>query len=116
MAEKLIGNVLKEGYLSKQSKFLKNWRERWFVLTSEILYTFKEEKSYKNPTEIIKLQNCTTIKSAEDDTKKENSFRLDCGDRIFFIIANSNNEKESWIGAIGKALVKLNMKKECLID
>ena len=60
---------------------------------------------------MIYLKDCTTIKSAEDETKKENSFRIDCGERIFFIIANSNTEKESWIGAIGKAMVKLNMKK-----
>lgn len=26
---------------------------RWFVLTSESLLTFKEEKSYKSPTEVI---------------------------------------------------------------
>eukprot|EP00828_Plagiopyla_frontata_P035540 TRINITY_DN4691_c0_g1_i1.p2 TRINITY_DN4691_c0_g1~~TRINITY_DN4691_c0_g1_i1.p2 ORF type:complete len:116 (-),score=28.06 TRINITY_DN4691_c0_g1_i1:117-464(-) len=115
MVDKL-GDVLKEGFLSKQSKYLKEWRQRWFVLTSDALYSFKEEKSYKSPTETIQLKDCTTIKSAEDEVKKENSFRIDCGERIFFIIANSNTEKESWIGAIGKAMVKLNMKKQNMND
>ena len=28
-------------------------QRRWFVLTNDALYSFKEEKSYKSPTEVI---------------------------------------------------------------
>lgn len=104
-------NVLKEGYLSKQSKFLKKWRRRWFVLTPTHLCSFKEEKTYKNPTEIILLKDCTTVKSAEDEIHENNAFRIDAFDRTFYIIASSSSDKESWIGAIGKAMVTPNIRR-----
>jgi hypothetical protein len=44
------------------------------VLTPTHLYTFKDEKKYKNPTEVIVLKDCTTVKSAEDEIHKENAF------------------------------------------
>lgn len=44
------------------------------MLTPTTLYTYKEERKYKNPTETILLRECTTIKSAEDETHKEASF------------------------------------------
>eukprot|EP01017_Pseudomicrothorax_dubius_P049158 TRINITY_DN909_c0_g1_i10.p1 TRINITY_DN909_c0_g1~~TRINITY_DN909_c0_g1_i10.p1 ORF type:complete len:142 (-),score=26.36 TRINITY_DN909_c0_g1_i10:45-470(-) len=94
-------DILKEGALQKQSKFWKEWRRRWFVLTPSCLYSFKDEKNYKEPTEIIPLKDCTTVKSADDETRKEHSFRIDCKDRSFFVVASSQAEKESWIGAIG---------------
>lgn len=31
---------IREGPLYKRSKFLKEWRERWIVLTSNFMYTF----------------------------------------------------------------------------
>jgi hypothetical protein len=103
--------ILKEGWLSKQSKFLKDWRKRWFVLTPEHLFTFKNEKSYKSPTEVLVLKDCTTVKSAEDEIHKENTFRIDSYNRTFYIQASTSSEKESWIGAIGKAMVTPNIRK-----
>ncbi len=54
--------------------FLRN--RRWIVLTSQNIYTFKEEKKYTDPTETIALKDCSSIKNAIDETKKENSFVL----------------------------------------
>ena len=39
-----LKNILKEGWLEKESKYLKAWRKRWFVLTPNTLYSFKESK------------------------------------------------------------------------
>lgn len=47
---------------------------RWFVLTPHTLYSFKEFKVYKNPTEVISLKSINTIKSAEDETNKPHTF------------------------------------------
>ena len=30
---------------------------------------------YRNPTEVIKLRECSTVKSADDDTDRQNAFR-----------------------------------------
>jgi hypothetical protein len=47
--------ILKEGFLSKKSKFLGKWRSRWTVVTKTHLYTFETMKDYKNPTESMNL-------------------------------------------------------------
>eukprot|EP00825_Cyclidium_porcatum_P025185 TRINITY_DN27447_c0_g1_i1.p1 TRINITY_DN27447_c0_g1~~TRINITY_DN27447_c0_g1_i1.p1 ORF type:complete len:127 (+),score=21.39 TRINITY_DN27447_c0_g1_i1:85-465(+) len=111
-----LKNIIKEGWLDKESKYLKQWRQRWFVLTPNTLYTFKEQKIYKSPTEIIPLKQVTTIKSTDDETNKSNSFKIEVQDRKFYMAASTNHEKEQWIGAIGKAMVKLNTRKNNLDD
>ncbi len=39
---------------------------RWFVLTAHYLFTFKERRVYKNPTEVLPLKTIISIKSAEE--------------------------------------------------
>ena len=43
---------------------------RYFVLTKKYLLTFKDEVSYKNPTEVIEMSSCSTVKSADDESYK----------------------------------------------
>ena len=61
------GEKLKEGFLKKESRFRKVWRERWVVLTTSFVYTFENEKAYRNPTETIDVKKIKTVKT--DDTK-----------------------------------------------
>jgi len=37
-----LKNIVKEGFLEKESRLIKAWRKRWFVLTPNTLYSFKE--------------------------------------------------------------------------
>ncbi|CAD8085252.1 unnamed protein product [Paramecium primaurelia] len=106
-----LKNIMKEGWLEKESRVFKSWRRRWFVLTTTTLYSFKAEKQYSNPTEIIQLSTVSTIKSCQEETNKENTFKIDTPDQTFFLQASNNQDKEGWIGAVGKAMVKLNLKK-----
>lgn len=39
-------NIYKEGWLYKQSRYLKSWRKRWGVLTRTHIYTYKNEQEY----------------------------------------------------------------------
>lgn len=99
--------ILKEGWIDKRSRFLKEWRRRWLVLTPRYLFSFKQQQGYRdNPTERIRLQDCSTVKSAEEETKKDFSFRIDTRDRVFYFSALDPNEKEAWIGSIGRAMVR----------
>lgn len=66
------GDKLKEGFLSKESRYRKVWRKRWCVLTSQHLYTFENEKLYVNPTEVIEVTKIKTVKT--DETKQGNYF------------------------------------------
>merc|ERR1712137_776987 len=99
-------DIVKEGWLVKQSKFMKEWRRRWVVLTPQYLCTFKQQGEYRNPSEVIRLRECSTVKSAEEETGKENSFRVDTPGRVFHLIADATAEKEVWIGNIGRQMIR----------
>ena len=47
--------VLKEGHLSKKSKYLGVWRSRWTVVTKTHIFTFENMKQYRHPTEVLNL-------------------------------------------------------------
>lgn len=99
-------DIIKEGWIVKQSMHLKDWRRRWLILTPQYLCTFKAEGEYRNPTEAIRLRECCSVKSADEDTGKENSFRVDSESRIFFLVGDSSVEKEAWIGHIGRQMIR----------
>ena len=61
------GEKLKEGFLKKESRFRKVWRDRWVVLTTSFVYTFENQGIYKNPTETIDVKKIKTVKT--DETK-----------------------------------------------
>ena len=63
---------LKEGMLKKESRFRKVWRDRWVVLTTSFVYTFENEKNYKNPTETIDVKKIKTVKT--DEAQKNGFF------------------------------------------
>ena len=99
--------IIKEGWVEKRSRFVKEWRRRWMVLTPRFLFTFKTEKGYKDsPTERLRLQECATVKSSEEELKKDFCFRVDTRDRTFYFCASDLPEKEAWIGSIGRAMVR----------
>lgn len=63
---------IKEGWLSKESRYRKVWRDRWCVLTSDYFYTFPREKQYADPTEIIEIIKIKTVKT--DEMRQGNYF------------------------------------------
>ncbi|GAB5371668.1 hypothetical protein AAMO2058_001599700 [Amorphochlora amoebiformis] len=100
-----IDKPQKEGWLEKQSRFLKTWRPRWFVLNGTILYSFKKEKEYVNPTEVIDLTVFTSVKSSEEYTNRKNSFDVYSKNMAYSMVAKTSGEKEDWIRHIGKAII-----------
>eukprot|EP01056_Protomagalhaensia_sp_Gyna25_P003599 Protomagalhaensia_sp_Gyna_25__3598@NODE_3234_length_668_cov_2_697933_g2710_i0_p1_GENE_NODE_3234_length_668_cov_2_697933_g2710_i0NODE_3234_length_668_cov_2_697933_g2710_i0_p1_ORF_typecomplete_len131_score11_61PH/PF00169_29/2_8e21PH_9/PF15410_6/4_1e09PH_11/PF15413_6/2_2e05PH_13/PF16652_5/4_8e06PH_8/PF15409_6/9_6e06PH_3/PF14593_6/7_4e05PH_15/PF17339_2/0_0015PH_6/PF15406_6/0_036PH_4/PF15404_6/46PH_4/PF15404_6/5_3_NODE_3234_length_668_cov_2_697933_g2710_i0176568 len=104
------GDIIKEGWLLKQSRFLLDWRRRWIVLTKTHLCSYKQPGHYEHPTEVLPLAHCTTVKSADDDVQKANVFRVDTPTRVFLLVASSMNDKETWIGAIGRQMVQPSQK------
>ena len=75
-ADKIItinsNEKLKEGYLKKESRYRKVWRERWVVLTPLYIYSFENQGIYKNPTESIEVKKIKTVKT--DDTRSGFNF------------------------------------------
>ena len=71
------------------------------------MLTYKDnDGNYSAPTECIPINNCCTVKSADDELNIKNSFKVLVGDRTFYFMGSDNGDKESWIGALGKAMIK----------
>ena len=63
---------VKEGFLKKESRIRKVWRDRWVVLTTSFVYTFENQGIYKNPTETIDVKKIKTVKT--DEAQKNGFF------------------------------------------
>lgn len=91
-----ITNPQKTGWLSKQSRYLKQWKQRYFVLQDNILYTFKNDKILTNPTEIIDLNIFSSIKSTDNVYNKQHTFDIYSSDMSYSICADNEATKEEW--------------------
>mmetsp|Transcript_13786 Transcript_13786/g.27957 ORF Transcript_13786/g.27957 Transcript_13786/m.27957 type:complete len:167 (+) Transcript_13786:66-566(+) len=98
-----VGEIRKEGWVSKESAVIRTYRKRWMVLTPDRLYSFKREKQYSDPTEEIDLRQCGTVKSADDLTNRPYSFTVQVPERHFFLAAANDADRNEWVAAIGRA-------------
>ena len=99
-----ISEIIREGYLEKESRFMKTWKKRWTVLTKDSLYTFENEKQYNNPTEIIDLSKIVVVRSDDDIN---HGFKVILKGETFYFKSQDNKNKEDWIKTIGSSWVKL---------
>lgn len=58
------------------------------------------------PRGVIEVKRCLSIKGAEDAINKPHAFEIATTDDSMFFIADSDKEKEDWINAVGRAIVK----------
>ena len=93
-----------EGWLTKQSEWLKDWRRRYFVLKGDKLFFSKSQWSV--PHGMIDLSLCQTVKSAEHKAGKKFAMEVSTKETTFFMYADSEKEKDEWIGVIGRAIVQ----------
>mmetsp|Transcript_47438 Transcript_47438/g.70574 ORF Transcript_47438/g.70574 Transcript_47438/m.70574 type:complete len:101 (-) Transcript_47438:180-482(-) len=55
---------------------------------------------------MIDLSLCTTVKSADLKSKKRNSFEISTPETTFLLYADTEKEKDDWIGSVGKSIVR----------
>ena len=55
---------------------------------------------------MIDLVHCMTVKSAEIKAKKRNALEVSTHDTTFLMFADTEKDKDDWIGAIGRAIVR----------
>lgn len=55
---------------------------------------------------MIDLSACMTVKSAELKAGKKNAFEISTKESTYFMFADSEKEKDEWIGAVGRAIVQ----------
>eukprot|EP00879_Flechtneria_rotunda_P002920 GHRR01003137.1.p2 GENE.GHRR01003137.1~~GHRR01003137.1.p2 ORF type:complete len:138 (+),score=32.07 GHRR01003137.1:206-619(+) len=101
-------NPERAGWLMKQGEYIKTWRRRWFVLKQGKIFWFKSDVVTPDsvPRGVIEVRKCLSIKGAEDAINKPHAFEISTTDCNMFFIADSDKEKEDWINAVGRAIVK----------
>ncbi|KAI9168588.1 hypothetical protein H9P43_007961 [Blastocladiella emersonii ATCC 22665] len=100
---KVHDTVQKEGWLTKQGNFIRNWRPRWVQLVDGILYYYKEPAHETEPTNYFLLAGA---KCQANDKVGVNSFELILanGERRYMSAA-TREERDEWIAAISQATV-----------
>ena len=99
------------GWLMKQGDIVKTWRRRWFVLKDGKLFWFADAAVTSSSTTrgVIDVSKCLSVKGAEDVLNRQHGFELSSRSDTMYFIADSAKEKEDWINALGKAVVKHSM-------
>jgi hypothetical protein len=58
------------------------------------------------PHGLVDLVDCLAVKSAEAKAQRKNAFEIILRDETFLMSSQTDQEKDTWIGQIGKAIVK----------
>jgi len=93
-----------EGWLTKKSMWWGEWRRRYFILKGTKLFFAKKE--YTSPHGMIDLAHCTTVKSADLKTSMRNSFEISTPEVTYLLYADTEKDKDDWIGSVGRAIVR----------
>ncbi|WVQ65999.1 uncharacterized protein L199_004177 [Kwoniella botswanensis] len=102
--------VVKSGYLWKKQERRKAWKKRWFVLRTEKLAYYKDEKEY-SLKKVIDLHEVHTV--APVTVKKHpHSFGIVTPKRTFFAKASHQDDMEEWVRAINGVRRKLSEREE----
>ena len=94
-----------EGWLSKKSAWLGEWRARFFVLKGGKLFYCKSEIAA--PHGMINLVDCISIRAVDERVaKKSFAFEVTLHDERFLLCSNSTQQQESWVTAIKKSILR----------
>ncbi|KAF0688103.1 Aste57867_20264 [Aphanomyces stellatus] len=103
---KMVDLVIMEGYLHKQSKHLKLWKIRYFVLTeSTLAYSKKSGKKAKNTYELKDVD----VVSDQNYVVHDHNFVFEVkhGEKRMFLSAPTESERLKWVQGIKTTRSKL---------
>ncbi|RKP09730.1 hypothetical protein THASP1DRAFT_28470 [Thamnocephalis sphaerospora] len=98
--------ILHSGYLLKRAQKRKQWRRRWFVLRSNKLVYYKDQKEYKllGIVPLDQILACAEVQRKEKPKKRKskraNVFGIVTTERKFYFSVESPEEMLSWLRAI----------------
>ncbi|KAI5970026.1 SLM2 [Candida margitis] len=77
-AESNLNVAVREGYLERRSKFLKNYSSAWYVLTCSFIHEFKSNDRKKDPHPVMSLplDSCTVSDHSKDDGKANGVYKF----------------------------------------
>nr|CAB3236262.1 dual adapter for phosphotyrosine and 3-phosphotyrosine and 3-phosphoinositide [Phallusia mammillata] len=88
----------KEGFLTKQGWYVKNWKTRWFVLAKNEL-SYYADRNREKPIKTLILEDCQGCWK-DETTGKNFAFRLEFPDRTWYFYANTEEEQKEWVEMI----------------
>ena len=98
----------KEGMLTKQGGFHRNWKKRWFVLVGGVLTYYANEKK-KEVKGVVELDNCL-VTATKDEAIGGKKFCLGVyhkTNRTFFCQAADEDDLKSWIKVLQVTIDKI---------
>uniref|UniRef100_A0A7S4JIU6 PH domain-containing protein n=1 Tax=Guillardia theta TaxID=55529 RepID=A0A7S4JIU6_GUITH len=99
-------NVDKAGKVWRQSSILKIWKERHVVVTKDSLMFWYTSEADSAPEDVISLKKATGVRR-DDSANRPYTFIISArGGTFYQFSANSDEELESWLRVIGKAIVR----------
>lgn len=93
-----------KNYYINNNIMAQDWRRRFFILKGSKLFFSKSE--FTKPHGMIDLSTCTTVKSADLKSRKRNSFEISTPEFTYLLYADSEKEKDDWIGSVGRSIVR----------
>lgn len=105
-----MSQTLKEGWLSKKGKVVKNWKKRWFVLDGNALSYY--EKPGKKHLGTIDLSKATSV-DVNNDLKNKNSFKIVLPNvRTYIIVAENEKDCSDWMNILKSCINKKAPEKK----
>lgn len=98
------------GYLFKLSNRYKTWRNRWFVLRTNSLSYYKNEKEGEALRVIPLSVILDAIETDQVSKSKRHCFKLITSKRPFIVCAPNEESEAAWLGALQMTLKKAKEK------
>eukprot|EP01087_Luapelamoeba_hula_P016412 TRINITY_DN5047_c0_g1_i1.p1 TRINITY_DN5047_c0_g1~~TRINITY_DN5047_c0_g1_i1.p1 ORF type:complete len:1204 (-),score=182.30 TRINITY_DN5047_c0_g1_i1:42-3653(-) len=103
-----------EGWLTKQGGKVRNWKDRWFIVTKEGFEYFENEQKEKQ-LGVIDLVGATQAECAEDNQQfikvKEPHYgwQIETPSRTFFLYAKTDENRRAWMASLQAAIENCNI-------
>jgi hypothetical protein len=102
----------KIGWMIKRGGSYKSWKKRFFVVVNRYVYYFPdEEKSL--PLGHVRMERANGVLRADDETGKDNSFKIITQDRVLYCACESEQSCSDWMTHL-QATVNASLTKEVL--
>eukprot|EP01087_Luapelamoeba_hula_P013609 TRINITY_DN3887_c0_g1_i3.p1 TRINITY_DN3887_c0_g1~~TRINITY_DN3887_c0_g1_i3.p1 ORF type:complete len:1813 (-),score=213.61 TRINITY_DN3887_c0_g1_i3:933-6371(-) len=99
------------GWLTKQGGTRKNWKRRWFVLTSDAVQYYNVDTD-KIPIAEILLTDVFAAAPVGKAIRRNHGFAVYTRNRTFMICASTDDDMVRWVEAIKRSIFEQRHKKQ----
>ena len=111
--------ILKQGYLSKQSTYLRQWRQKWIVLKGFCVLIFNQKPIDHQTNDVVEMYDLSIYDRVEPCNTASFEFKLfssDANTPATKWRANTNEEMMEWMDCIQKQKQKLSINDSMNVE